>query len=272
VILIGTSNKSLLKYAIKNVPLLTKQDKALRAREIIRDTGLRMIPVFEDESKSKIAGVVHRIDLFNISSTKSTLLVNDIMSKDFISVQEDADIADTLRQMVTAGEWYSIVENKNGEFKGILGLEGGMRYFSEEMKDELSTPIVGIYTPDPVYVYEDDEIARVWYLMLKHKYAGFPVVNKKIILKGVITQHDLLKKGYTRPVLESSSPPRKIMIKDAMTTPPLSLSYNAQLSEAVELMLKRDIGRVYIVEGGKLVGVIDREDILKFFLNMKRGR
>jgi len=252
-------------FAKKNIPFLLREEKALRAREIMRESFLRVLPVVESNSFRKVIGVVHRIDLLNISSTRSNLTVNDIMSRDFLSFDESYDVIEALEAMLNNGEWYSIVEKKNGELEGIFGLESGIAYLSSSRKEALSAPIEGIYIRDPLAVYEDDEISKVWYLMLKHKYAGFPVISRKNLLVGVITQHDLLRKGYSRPVLESSSP-RKIEVKDVMTTPPIAVEPNSSIGEIVEIMLKKDIGRVYVAESRKLTGVVDREDVVRFLL------
>lgn len=260
------SQASILDFSRKNVPFLTREEKALRAREIMRDSLMRILPVFESESKRKLIGVVHRIDLLNISSTKSNLKVNDIMSRDFISFEEDADIIEALKFMLRNGEWYSLIEKKNGDFAGVFGLEGGIKFLSSNREEKLSNLIDDIYTRNPVHLFEDDEIAKVWYLMLKHKYAGFPVVNRKESLVGVVTQHDLLKKGYSRPVFESSSSPRKVEVKEIMNTPPLFVEPGATVSEVVDLILKKDVGRIYVVKDKRLVGVIDREDIVRFLL------
>ncbi|MGC9114459.1 MAG: CBS domain-containing protein [Fervidicoccaceae archaeon] len=262
----STQKGIILNFLRKNVPFVTKDEKALKAREIMRESLLRILPVFESESKRKVIGVVHRIDLLNISSTKSNLTVNDIMSRDFILFDEEVEIIEALRGMLKNGEWYSIVENKNGEFEGVFGLEGGIKYLVNIKKEKLSSAIDGIYTRNPIYLFENEEISKVWYLMLKHKYAGFPVINDRKILVGVVTQHDLLKRGYSRPVFESSSSPRKIEVREIMNVPPLSVSIDSTASEVVEIMLKKDIGRVYVVENKRLIGVVDREDIVRFLL------
>ncbi|MEM0046312.1 MAG: CBS domain-containing protein [Fervidicoccaceae archaeon] len=265
----SSSTTQLSIYCRKNIPFLTKEDKALRAREIIRETGLRVIPIFDDVSRKKTIGIVRRIDLLNISSTKSNLRVLDIMSTDYLSFRDSDDIIEALKTMLKRGEWYSIVEEKTGEFKGVFGLENGLKFFMDQGSRSLSAPLREFYTPNPIYVQEDELISRVWYLMLKHQYAGFPVLNRKGELVGAITQHDLLRKGYTRPVLESPSPPKKVLVREAMTTPPIALPPDSPLSEAVSLMLKKDIGRVYVSEGKKLVGVIDREDAVKAILSFQ---
>jgi CBS domain-containing protein len=49
-----------------------------------------------------------------------------------------------------------------------------------------------------------------------------------------------------------------------MKTPVVSLKPTNTIKEAAKLMLERNIGRIPIVDDkGKLVGIVDREDIVK---------
>jgi CBS domain-containing protein len=122
------------------------------------------------------------------------------------------------------------------------------------------------------YVYPDDYIYRVWRKMLKYKFTGFPVVKgrKKTVI-GFITQHDLLKKGYSRIELESESGPRKgPKIREAMTTPAITIKIGTKLIEAATILIKKNIGRLPVVDDkGTLIGIVDRSDVSKPYLKMR---
>ncbi|KPV62661.1 MAG: CBS domain protein [Candidatus Bathyarchaeota archaeon BA1] len=52
-----------------------------------------------------------------------------------------------------------------------------------------------------------------------------------------------------------------------MKTPVISLKPTNTIKDAAEIMLNKNIGRVSIVdERGKLIGTVDREDIVKALL------
>ena len=38
------------------------------------------------------------------------------------------------------------------------------------------------------------------------------------------------------------------------------------MPDAIELMLKHDMGRISVVDKGKLVGIVDRNDLIKSYL------
>jgi CBS domain-containing protein len=51
-----------------------------------------------------------------------------------------------------------------------------------------------------------------------------------------------------------------------MSSPIYSLGPDASLANAIEMMLKHDVGRISIVDDGKLVGIVDRNDLIKSYL------
>jgi len=87
---------------------------------------------------------------------------------------------------------------------------------------------------------------------------------------GILSQQDFLESGAVRPQFEA----RKGMFKNPATiftimkTPAMWLKSSDTVEEAVGLMLERDIGRVPIInDKGLLVGLVDREDILKALIS-----
>jgi CBS domain-containing protein len=55
-------------------------------------------------------------------------------------------------------------------------------------------------------------------------------------------------------------------IEKLMSSPIYSIKPDASLASAIELMRKYDIGRISVVDEGKLVGIVDRNDLIKGYL------
>lgn len=91
-------------------------------------------------------------------------------------------------------------------------------------------------------------------IMLRYNYSGLPVVkNGKII--GIITRSEISKVellGLTN-----------LKVKDFMIEKYLFVSPDTPLEEVEKLMVERNIGRVPVVQKGKVVGIITRSDILR---------
>jgi CBS domain-containing protein len=54
-----------------------------------------------------------------------------------------------------------------------------------------------------------------------------------------------------------------MQVRDIMTRDPITLPPTAPVIDALRIMSARNIGRIPIVEDGKIVGIVTRTDILK---------
>jgi CBS domain-containing protein len=90
--------------------------------------------------------------------------------------------------------------------------------------------------------------------MYSSKHLGFPVVERDVLI-GMVTLAD---------VNRISSIDRDAMqVRDIMTRDPITLPPTAPVIDALRIMSARNIGRIPIVEDGKIVGIVTRTDILK---------
>jgi len=256
----------LLKYVNVNYPQLSLNDLATKARALMRNFGLRIIPIVED---SRLVGIVYRINVLSMTSSKSNLLVRNIVDEPKIVLNPNFSVREAVENMLKVDEWYAPVVDEKGNFIGIFEIDSVIREFCSRNILINNKPVKEIMTENVIYVNEDDELSTVFYKMLKHQYAGLPVVNKKKRVVGIITQHDLLKSGFTRLQLESerSGGYRSIKAKDIMSTDIVKVSPTVTVGEVAKLIVDRDIGRVIVVDKeNKLLGIVDREDIVKVYL------
>lgn len=248
----------------KSYPSLLPHDLVTKARAIMRDYGVRVLPVVKD---FKLLGLVTRISVLSTTSTRSNITVMDVAEDPKVVLDVNDEVISVVKKMIRTDEWYVPVLKSN-KYIGMFGLEDFMRYLltlndkrHEKKIEEVMTKEVEVITPET-------PISKLWFKMLKHKFAGFPVVNKRNKVVGFISQHDLIKAGFTRIELESESGPRKgPKVREIMTTPPITLFPKSTVYEALHLMTKRNIGRIPIVnEKGIIVGIVDREDVCKVFI------
>jgi len=114
----------------------------------------------------------------------------------------------------------------------------------------------------PIDVKEDTLVSEAAKLMTKHK-VGYLLVrrNENALLgptAGIITEADLLEK-----VLSQGLNPKRIAVKDIMTTPIITVDSKTSLDEAVEMMIKKNIRRLPIEEKGRIIGIIVDRDIVR---------
>jgi CBS domain-containing protein len=90
------------------------------------------------------------------------------------------------------------------------------------------------------------------------------VTKGKVV--GIMTQHNLLESGTMLPKFEAKKGRFKSRstINNIMKTLIFSLKPDNTVEDAAKLMLRKNIGRVPITDNkGQLLGIVDREDILK---------
>lgn len=83
-----------------------------------------------------------------------------------------------------------------------------------------------------------------------------PVVDAEGGLVGVVTGSDRLQEGY--PLCGEGS-----TVADVMTSPAVSLGGGATVGELAQVMLAHQLRVLPIVDEGRLVGVVDRDDLLR---------
>lgn len=249
----------------RNYSTLYSDDLATKARAALRDLKLRVMPVV-DEHKI-LVGVITRNHLMQITSSISPVRVKGLMDAKPFTVSPDMDSIQAMREMVSRDQWYVPVVRspQDNSYVGILGLEDFIRSALKKNATRLSAPLSEIMSKEPLTCSPNDEVDNVWKLMKDHSFAACPVVEKGRPV-GIVTQQDLLESGAIFPRFEAAkgrfNAPTKVTF--LMKTPAFSLKPTNSIKEAVALMLKRNIGRLPIVdEKDKLVGIVDREDIVR---------
>jgi len=112
-------------------------------------------------------------------------------------------------------------------------------------------------TTHPVTCTPELSIHDAVKLMVEH-HVGSLLVVKDSELLGVFTEKDILTK-IILPGKDSS----KVTLGNIMTTNIFSLGPEADISNAADLMVKKDIRRVPVLENGKLVGLVTEKDLLR---------
>jgi len=251
-----------------NYPKISSDILLTRARAIMRDLSLRLLPVVKEGDF--LEGILRREHVLSVSSTKSDITVAQVMENPPIVFRAGEDAYRALKIMLEFDEWYVPVVNENTEkYLGVLPIDSFLRAMLEKNVEVYEKQISEIMSTRVEYVTPEDYVSRVWRKMIAFKYAGFPVVREKdLVVVGIITQHDLLRKGYTRIELESESGPKLgPRVKEAMTTPAITLKPYNKIRDALNLMVRRDFGRIPIVnDSNVLVGIVDRSDLCRCFL------
>jgi CBS domain-containing protein len=256
----------------KKHPFIYEDELATKARATIRDYALRILPVTDEDMK--LSGVISRGDIMAISSSISSIRVKGIMIHPKYTAIMEEDTFSAVKGMIQQDEWCVPVVNsvQDKTYKGVLGLENFIEAILKTSPEKLSKATEEIMSKNVVTCSPDDEIDNIWRLMQTKSFTGLPVV-KKDKLVGIITQKDLLESGALLPTFESKKgrfrTPTKI--SSVMKTQAIAVKPQIKVIRVAKVMISKDIGRVPIIdEEGKLIGIVDREDVAKMLVK-KRG-
>jgi CBS domain-containing protein len=120
-----------------------------------------------------------------------------------------------------------------------------------------------------VTIHEDTPLEEVFSLFGKLPYHTFPVVNNKNELVGIIDIDIILEILLLCMVPRAKHTPLKAIrslggkAEDVMITHPVTISLDATLKDASDLMMKYRFDRVCVSENGKLAGIISKKDLVK---------
>ena len=139
-----------------------------------------------------------------------------------------------------------------------------------------------IMTTDVISVSPEMEITKAAKILLENRINGLPVIDPFGRLVGILCQSDLVaqQKGIPVPsvftLLESFIPltsMKKIdkemekiaalTVKEAMTLEPVTVNPETNIEDVARLMVDKKYHTLPVVDGGKVVGIVGKEDVLK---------
>ena len=143
-----------------------------------------------------------------------------------------------------------------------------------------------IMTKEIITLTPDTEIVKAAKILLEKRINGLPVVDDSGDLVGIICQSDLIAQQKNIPLpslftlLEGFMPltsmkridkeVQKISamtVNQAMTPNPVTVDPETDIDDVAALMVDNKYHTLPVVEEGKLVGVVGKEDVLKTVLS-----
>ena len=114
-----------------------------------------------------------------------------------------------------------------------------------------------------------DELSLANDIMKLGRIRHLPVLEGKTLV-GILSERDLFRSSLLEALGHEPTKTRDVMkairIQDIMIRKLITVSPEADIKEAVELMLKYKIGCVPVVAGGELLGLVTETDILMLCL------
>jgi len=142
-----------------------------------------------------------------------------------------------------------------------------------------------IMTKEVKTVSPETEITKAAKLLLSERINGVPVVNKTGELVGILCQSDLIAQQKSIPIpslftlLDGYIPLNllnrldrevekivAIKVDNAMTPDPITVNSDTDIEKVAALMVGKNYHTLPVVDDGKLVGIVGKEDVLRTLL------
>ncbi len=131
----------------------------------------------------------------------------------------------------------------------------------------------------PVAVRTNTPFKDIVALLSEHDVSGLPVVDEHRRVLGVVTTADLLFKEHRPDHTLVRSPAARTnggraererrvsgsVAGELMSTPAITIDTDADLRAGARLLSRHGIARLPVTDGGALVGILSRSDVLKAF-------
>jgi CBS domain-containing protein len=151
--------------------------------------------------------------------------------------------------------------------------------------------VKNIMTTTVITVGPETEIVEAARLLLENHINGLPVVDTKGKLIGILCQSDLVVQQKKLPLpsfftfLEGYIPltstkqiekeVRKALattVQDAMTPNPVTVSPDTEVAQVAELMVDKNFHTLPVVQEGRLVGIVGKEDVIRTLAGLPASR
>ncbi|MFO1372641.1 MAG: CBS domain-containing protein [Candidatus Competibacteraceae bacterium] len=122
-----------------------------------------------------------------------------------------------------------------------------------------------VMTPNPIFIRPTARLREVEELFETHDFNGLPVVDEQHRLLGILTKFDLLKafRFDSHALVPHYDDIMEQPAETVMTHDPASVNPQMPLSRLLQKLLDMGTKSLPVVEDGRLVGMIAREDVLK---------
>jgi CBS domain-containing protein len=241
-------------------PPVTVRENAYitHVRQLMRD-GYRSLPVVDNQNR--VQGMVLLTDVIKVTSTKSDVTVIGFVRETGLA---SADFTPLDAAKIFAKTGFDVPVVRSQEDHTIIGVIDSERLLSALSFDQKTT-VATVMTTDVQTCDASDPVSKVWLNMAQYGFSCYPVMKKRRLI-GVVTLKDMLKAGHVRLEREDEGGGRRIRspaVEKVMKTPVITVEPDSSVWEAVHLMQQYAIGRLPVVADTKLIGIVDRQDLVR---------
>lgn len=237
------------------IPVLLHTEYVTRARQILRDYVFR--EVYVRDERNALVGYIDVTDVLRVTDTKSNVTIGGyIKEAPAVSPEDTLEVAACA--IADAGTGSAAVVDDEGALRGAIWLSEIFPILVT--RHELKGAVRDCMSPAVISCSTDDSLQKIHARIVESNFDALPVM-KKGSLVGIISRSDLLRKGAVRRTIHNAHTDTKV--ENVMTTPALTIVPEEGIDVAAQYLVRHDISRMPVVSEGKVVGILDRHDVLK---------
>ncbi len=125
---------------------------------------------------------------------------------------------------------------------------------------------------DPITITDETSMMKAIHLMKQNRFRRLPVLHDGRLV-GIVSDRDLKEaspsKATTLDVHELYYLLAELQVKDIMTRDPVTVSPDATVEHAAQLMLENTISGLPVVDDqGRVVGILTQSDVFRAFMHI----
>ena len=239
---------------------IAKSAKITEALDKMLDSGLDPLIAVNN---STVVGTVSRQAIAqklgsrqNSGLAPTAIHVASVVEEDFTSVYPD----ENANVLIPLLQQYKLVVVYDGDHKLIGQVTAGDLLKKFQPGDGMEGAIEKVLT-----IEADERVVHLRRRMLDDHITRFVVTDHEKYT-GIVTETDvaIAMREFRRQVDGNHQDHRirNLLVKDIMSAPLISLERTAKVSDAVALMLKKNISSVPVMDKGRLAGVVTRRSLV----------
>ncbi|MBD3312004.1 CBS domain-containing protein [archaeon] len=122
----------------------------------------------------------------------------------------------------------------------------------------MEIPVMDVMTTKIVSVKPEVTVIDAVNKMIKQGLGNVLVIDKKGVLKGIVTEKDIIIK-----VVAKNLDPKEIKISEVMTKNVITTKPTATIQEVTRSMIDKGIRRMPVKKKGEIIGIVTDSDILQ---------
>ena len=236
-----------------------------RIRDVIskmQENNQWVVPVVKEKV---VLGIISYKELLRKKVSPESKVINLMTPSN--NVLESDDEAKVVAKFYTTKARALVVINEKKMLVGLITRERFLSYYlnrgeipSAKVREIMNSPVITINS--------NDSVARARWLMTNNNISKLPVLEEKRLV-GIVSTRDIVNRLYSvggkkrSSILTEEERLMALPVREIMTYPVVTTDGNQDVRKAVEILLKRNISGMPVVEGEFVVGMFSGIDVVK---------